>query len=332
MEQLYDQFQRKIDYLRLSITDRCNLRCVYCMPEEGLKFFPKDKIMSQDEIIQLVKNFAKMGITKVRLTGGEPLLRRDLPEIIQRIRQISEINDISITTNGTALKYQAKKLKEAGLDRLNISLDTFNPAVYKKMTRGGNIKHVLQGIAAAERAGFKIIKVNTVVVRGENDQEVMDFINYTKDHPINVRFIEYMPIGQEISDWKKEYVPLTSIFNKCREAGLTYEPLSLPGNGPADNYQIKGYRGSFGLIHPISERFCESCDRLRITSDGYVKACLYWNEELNIRPVINDFAAFKEVVQKALNNKPLNHEMAMKNVHQIINPAPTWRHMSQIGG
>lgn len=203
MEQLYDQFQRKIDYLRLSITDRCNLRCVYCMPEEGLKFFPKDKIMSQDEIIQLVQNFAKMGITKVRLTGGEPLLRRDLPEIIQRIRQISEINDISITTNGTALKYQAKKLKEAGLDRLNISLDTFNPAVYKKMTRGGNIKHVLQGIAAAEREGFKIIKVNTVVVRGENDQEVMDFINYTKDHPINVRFIEYMPIGQEISDWKK---------------------------------------------------------------------------------------------------------------------------------
>ena len=186
MEQLYDQFQRKIDYLRLSITDRCNLRCVYCMPEEGLKFFPKDKIMSQDEIIQLVQNFAKMGITKVRLTGGEPLLRRDLPEIIQRIRQISEINDISITTNGTALKYQAKKLKEAGLDRLNISLDTFNPAVYKKMTRGGNIKHVLQGIAAAEREGFKIIKVNTVVVRGENDQEVMDFINYTKDHPINV--------------------------------------------------------------------------------------------------------------------------------------------------
>lgn len=174
------------------------------MPEEGLKFFPKDKIMSQDEIIQLVQNFAKMGITKVRLTGGEPLLRRDLPEIIQRIRQISEINDISITTNGTALKYQAKKLKEAGLDRLNISLDTFNPAVYKKMTRGGNIKHVLQGIAAAEREGFKIIKVNTVVVRGENDQEVMDFINYTKDHPINVRFIEYMPIGQEISDWKKE--------------------------------------------------------------------------------------------------------------------------------
>ena len=159
MEQLYDQFQRKIDYLRLSITDRCNLRCVYCMPEEGLKFFPKDKIMSQDEIIQLVQNFAKMGITKVRLTGGEPLLRRDLPEIIQRIRQISEINDISITTNGTALKYQAKKLKEAGLDRLNISLDTFNPAVYKKMTRGGNIKHVLQGIAAAEREGFKIIKV-----------------------------------------------------------------------------------------------------------------------------------------------------------------------------
>lgn len=332
MEQLYDHFQRKIDYLRLSITDRCNLRCVYCMPAAGLDFFSQDKIMSQDEIVRLVQNFARLGVTKVRLTGGEPLLRRDLATIIYRIRQIPEITDISATTNGTALKYQAKDLKEAGLDRLNISLDTFDPEVYKKMTRGGNIKHVLQGIAAAERENFKIIKINTVVVRGENDQEIMDFINYTKDHKINVRFIEYMPIGQEISDWQQEYVPLTHIFDECRRAGLKYSPLTLPGNGPADNYQIAGYQGSFGLIHPISERFCKSCDRIRITADGYVKACLYWNEELNIRPMINDFTAFKHVVQMALDNKPLNHQMAMKNPQQIISPAPTWRHMSQIGG
>lgn len=330
--QLYDQFKRKIDYLRLSITDRCNLRCIYCMPKEGLDFFPKEKIMTQDEIIQLVKNFAAMGITKVRLTGGEPLLRRDLPEIISRIREIPSIKDISITTNGTALEYQAQKLKLAGLDRLNISLDTFDADTYRRMTRGGNIKHAMNGIRTAEKQNFKIIKINTVIVHGENDQEIPKFIDYTKDHDVNIRFIEYMPIGQEIDNWKQEYVPLTDILTNCQKRGLEIKPIQLPGNGPAQNYKVTGYKGSIGLIHPISNRFCDSCNRVRVTADGYVKACLYWNEELNIRPAIYDFPKFKETVQKALNNKPLNHEMAMTNTKQIISPAPTWRHMSQIGG
>lgn len=332
MTALFDQYQRRHDYLRLSITDRCNLRCVYCMPKEGLPFFPNDRVLSQAEIVQLVKNFAALGVTKVRITGGEPLLRTDVVEIIQQIHQIPTIKDIAVTTNGLYLAKKAKALKEAGLNRVNISLDTFKPDVYRQITRGGNIKQVLAGIAAAAEQGFDQIKLNVVLIKGQNDDEVLDFIRYTKTHPVNVRFIEFMPIGNSQADWQQEYVPLTDIFNQCQAAGLEYQPIEFPGNGPADNYQVAGFAGSFGLIHPISSRFCENCNRLRITADGYIKACLYWNEEVNIRPAIFEPAKFKALVQRALNNKPLNHEMALARPERIIDQAPTWRHMSQIGG
>ncbi len=332
MEPIYDQYNRKHDYLRLSITDRCNLRCVYCMPKEGLPFFPDNRVLSQDEIVQLVKNFTEMGINKVRITGGEPLLRTDVVEIIQRIREIPEVKDISITTNGLFLAKKAAALKQAGLDRLNISLDTFKPDVYKEITRGGNIQQVLDGIATAAELGFKKIKLNVVLIKGQNDDEILDFIRYTKDHDVNVRFIEFMPIGNAEADWKQEFVPLDNVFDLCHQAGLTYHPIELAGNGPSDNYKIEGFKGSFGLIHPISARFCENCNRLRITADGYIKACLYWNEEINVRKVISDPVKFRQTIQRALDNKPLNHEMALAQPERIIDKAPTWRHMSQIGG
>ncbi|MBM6754417.1 GTP 3',8-cyclase MoaA [Lactobacillus alvi] len=332
MEPIYDQYNRKHDYLRLSITDRCNLRCVYCMPKEGLPFFPDNRVLSQDEIVQLVKNFTEMGINKVRITGGEPLLRTDVVEIIQRIREIPEVKDISITTNGLFLAKKAAALKQAGLDRLNISLDTFKPDVYKEITRGGNIQQVLDGIATAAELGFKKIKLNVVLIKGQNDDEILDFIRYTKDHDVNVRFIEFMPIGNAEADWKQEFVPLDNVFDLCHQAGLAYQPIELAGNGPSDNYQIEGFKGSFGLIHPISARFCENCNRLRITADGYIKACLYWNEEINVRKVISDPVKFRQTIQRALDNKPLNHEMALAQPERIIDKAPTWRHMSQIGG
>lgn len=332
MEPIYDQYNRKHDYLRLSITDRCNLRCVYCMPKEGLPFFPDNRVLSQDEIVQLVKNFTEMGINKVRITGGEPLLRTDVVEIIQRIREIPEVKDISITTNGLFLAKKAAALKQAGLDRLNISLDTFKPDVYKEITRGGNIQQVLDGIVTAAELGFKKIKLNVVLIKGQNDDEILDFIRYTKDHDVNVRFIEFMPIGNAEADWKQEFVPLDNVFDLCHQAGLTYHPIELAGNGPSDNYKIEGFKGSFGLIHPISARFCENCNRLRITADGYIKACLYWNEEINVRKVISDPVKFRQTIQRALDNKPLNHEMALAQPERIIDKAPTWRHMSQIGG
>ncbi|MCH4010089.1 GTP 3',8-cyclase MoaA [Companilactobacillus sp.] len=332
MEKLYDQYHREHDYLRLSITDRCNLRCVYCMPKEGLPFFPTDEVLSQDEIVQLVENFAEMGISKVRITGGEPLLRTDVVDIVRRIKNVDGVEDVSITTNGLFLTKKAAALKEAGLDRLNISLDTFNPERYKEITRGGNIQQVLDGISAAAKLNFKKIKLNTVLIKGQNDDEILEFLNYTKDNNVNVRFIEFMPIGNSLKTWKREFVGLQNVFDICEANDLKYTPIELKGNGPSDNYQIEGYEGSFGLIHPITAKFCENCNRLRITADGYIKACLYWNEEINIREAIPDKVKFRSLIQRALDNKPLNHEMAMSETDRIVDEAPTWRHMSQIGG
>ncbi|WP_010624626.1 GTP 3',8-cyclase MoaA [Companilactobacillus versmoldensis] len=332
MDRLYDQYDRLHDYLRLSITDRCNLRCVYCMPKEGLPFFPSDKVMSQDEIIEMVENFAEMGISKVRITGGEPLLRTDVVDIVRRIKNVDGVEDVSITTNGLFLGKLAKDLKEAGLDRLNISLDTFDPKRYKEITRGGNIQQVLDSISVAAKLHFKKIKLNTVLIKGQNDDEILEFLNYTKHNDVNVRFIEFMPIGNSMKTWKKEFVGLDNVFDICKQNGLEYTPIELKGNGPSDNYQIKGNEGSFGLIHPITAKFCENCNRLRITADGYVKACLYWNEEISIREAIPDKKKFRQLIQRALDNKPLNHEMAMSETDRIIDEAPTWRHMSQIGG
>ncbi|MFD1418082.1 GTP 3',8-cyclase MoaA [Companilactobacillus keshanensis] len=332
MEKLYDSYDRLHDYVRLSITDRCNLRCVYCMPKEGLPFFPTDKVLSQDEIVQLIENFSEMGISKVRITGGEPLLRTDVVDIVRRIKAVDGIEDVSITTNGLFLAKKAKDLKEAGLDRLNISLDTFKADRFNEITRGGDIDQVLEGIEVASKLNFKKIKLNVVLIKGQNDDEVLDFLNYTKAHNVNVRFIEFMPIGNSLKMWRKEYVGLENVFKICAENDFQYEPIALNGNGPSDNYQIAGFEGSFGLIHPISAKFCENCNRMRITADGYVKACLYWNEEISIREAIPDKKEFRRLIQKSLDNKPLNHEMAMDEADKIIDKAPTWRHMSQIGG
>ncbi|KRL65787.1 molybdenum cofactor biosynthesis protein A [Companilactobacillus versmoldensis DSM 14857 = KCTC 3814] len=302
------------------------------MPKEGLPFFPSDKVMSQDEIIEMVENFAEMGISKVRITGGEPLLRTDVVDIVRRIKNVDGVEDVSITTNGLFLGKLAKDLKEAGLDRLNISLDTFDPKRYKEITRGGNIQQVLDSISVAAKLHFKKIKLNTVLIKGQNDDEILEFLNYTKHNDVNVRFIEFMPIGNSMKTWKKEFVGLDNVFDICKQNGLEYTPIELKGNGPSDNYQIKGNEGSFGLIHPITAKFCENCNRLRITADGYVKACLYWNEEISIREAIPDKKKFRQLIQRALDNKPLNHEMAMSETDRIIDEAPTWRHMSQIGG
>lgn len=333
MELLKDKFGRVIDYVRISVTDRCPLRCVYCMPEEGLPFFPTERVLSQDEIVQVVKNFAKRGIHSVRLTGGEPLVRTDIVDIIRRVKAVPGIDDVAITTNGLALPKMAPALREAGLDRLNISLDTFKADAYKEITRGGNIRQVLNGIKAAAELDFKAIKINSVLIKGENDDEILDFLKYTLDHKVNVRFIEFMPIGADKKTWDSEYLSLDSVFKTCEKANLKYHPIdSLTGNGPSDNYQIEGAKGSFGLIHPISCQFCDDCNRLRITADGYVKACLYWDEEINIREAIFDEKLFDQLIQRALDNKPENHEMALSQSNRIIDHKPTWRHMSQIGG
>ncbi|MDR0200158.1 MAG: GTP 3',8-cyclase MoaA [Streptococcaceae bacterium] len=333
---LTDPFGRVHDYLRLSITDKCNLRCVYCMPEEGLEFFPDEKVLSKAEIVQLVKNFAAMGIKKVRLTGGEPTLRADLCEIVEEISVIPEIEDIALTTNGLALPRLAEKLWKAGLKRLNISIDTFNSEKYREITRGGSLKQLLKGIEAASQFPF-VIKLNVVVIKGQNDDEIADFLSYSMTHPVNVRFIEFMPIGhsnnaRDTKLWEDNYEGLDRIFQVCAENGWEYKPYYMSGNGPSENYQLAGALGSFGLIHPVSCRFCDSCNRLRITADGAVKSCLYWDDESNIRENIFDFEAFRTQIQDVLALKPQNHEMALAANEKNKFQKPTWRHMSQIGG
>lgn len=331
--QLVDGLGRKHDYLRLSVTDRCNLRCVYCMPKEGLEFFPEKQVLSVAEILQLVKNFADLGIQKVRLTGGEPLIRKDILEIIQGISSLPTITDIAVTTNGLALPRLGEKLVTAGVKRLNISLDTFNEEQYRTMTRGGSLKQVLKGIEVAQSLPFQQIKINTVVIHGQNEKEILDFLIYTLDKKVNVRFIEFMPIGwSKKEQWQKNYTSLEEVFKVCKKAGFSYEPIQFSGNGPSENYQIKGAKGSFGLIHPVSCQFCENCNRLRVTADGYLKSCLYWEDEINLRPVLNDFSAFKKQVEKSLLQKPKNHEMALNQQKQATHKKPTWRYMSQIGG
>lgn len=329
---LRDPYGRVHDYIRISITDRCNLRCVYCMPEEGLPFFPTDKVLSGDEIIQMVENFAHMGISKIRLTGGEPLLRRDILEIAQGIANVPGITDLSVTTNGLALSRLAKPLWEAGVKRLNISLDTFDAARYKTITRGGKLAKVLKGLEVASTLPFEQIKINTVVIRGQNEDELAAFLRYTFDHPVNVRFIEFMPIGTERKQWESQYYGIEGVFEICRQNGWDYAPIDFAGNGPSENYQIRGARGSFGLIHPVSCQFCEGCNRLRVTADGCLKSCLFWDDEDSIRESIGDFKAFSKKVHQVLAVKPKNHEMALARQEEVKDKKPTWRHMSQIGG
>ncbi|MBC1504636.1 GTP 3',8-cyclase MoaA [Listeria booriae] len=333
MPLLTDRFGRVHDYIRISVTDRCNLRCVYCMPEEGMTFLPHEEVLSKDEIIDFMKIMVGYGIKKVRITGGEPLLRTDIVDIIAGLSAIPEIEDIAVTTNAMYLVKKAEALKEAGLTRVNISLDSLQEDRFKTITRGGRLQKVLDGIAKAEEVGLFPIKLNVVLIKGQNDDEILDFLEFTRDKDINIRFIEYMPIGHAGDSWKKQYLSLQTIFDACDEAGFAYQPVdSIRGNGPSENFRLEGAKGTFGLIHPVSSHFCASCNRLRLTADGYIKACLYWDEEMNIRPLIKDPEKLMELVQQSIDNKPESHEMAIALQDEMQSHKPTTRRMSQIGG
>ncbi|MBD7966694.1 GTP 3',8-cyclase MoaA [Paenibacillus gallinarum] len=331
---LVDSFGRKHEYLRISVTDRCNLRCVYCMPEEGMEFEPSDKILTYDEIADVVRVVAGMGISKIRLTGGEPLVRKELEKLVDMIAHIPGIEDIALTTNGIFLGPRAAKLKEAGLTRVNISLDSLRPDRFKMITRGGNVQKVLDSIDTCLKVGLTPIKLNVLLMKGINDDEIADFISLTKDRDIHVRFIEYMPIGHSDEQWKKLYLPLSTVKEVCTQQEWDYESVgNVKGNGPAQNYRLKGAVGSFGLIHPVSEHFCQSCNRLRLTADGYIKPCLAWTEQFQVRNVIGDDEALRHMFLEAIGTKPEHHEMyKFLQGGQETSHTPTHRRMSQIGG
>ncbi|WP_309121505.1 GTP 3',8-cyclase MoaA [Paenibacillus sp.] len=333
MSKLIDRFGRTHDYLRISVTDQCNLRCVYCMPEEGLEFLPNDKMMTAEEIVKIVRVGAKLGIRKIRITGGEPLVRGDIVDIVSGIAAVEGIEDIAMTTNGILLAKKAAALRQAGLTRVNISLDTLDASKFRMIARRGELAKVQEGIEAAAEAGFSPIKLNCVLLKGMNDAEIESFLRLSYEKPLHVRFIEYMPIGHDDEGWRSMYLPLDRVRETAAGLPWAAEPIpDVKGNGPSEDWRFVGGKGSFGLIHPISDQFCAKCNRLRLTADGQLKPCLYWVDELNLRPWVDDEEALARIFFRALDIKPENHEMAARLAQEAQSHEPTARRMSQIGG
>ncbi len=329
---LVDLYGRKHNYLRISITDRCNLRCLYCMGQEGVKSIPHSRILTYEEIVEVVEAGAALGITRVRLTGGEPLVRRNLLYLIEKISRLPEISDLSMTTNGILLPDFARPLKEAGLHRVNISLDSLKPAVYRRITRCGDLKQALAGIEAALEAGLKPVKINIVLMKGINHREVPDFLKLSLERELHLRFIEYMPIGAQGNEHQNYYLPVSYVEKQAAAMGLALAPAeSAAGVGPAENFRLPGGKGTIGLIHAISRHFCSSCNRLRLTAEGYLKSCLYWQEEHSIRPALGDPAAMQELLQKVVRLKPEKHCMSARKGAGPLE-MQSMRGMSKTGG
>lgn len=323
-----DKFGRSIDYLRISVTDRCNLRCIYCMPEDGIKLCPHNEILSYEEIITLVKVFTKIGISKVRITGGEPLIRRNLPYLISKISEFNEIKDIALTTNGILLKQFIGDLVKAGLKRVNISLDTLKPDKFEKITKLNGLNNVISGIERCLELGVNPVKINTVLMKGINDDEVIDFVMLTEKMPFHIRFIEYMPWGR-LEAWDANKVISTrEVIEKIeREFGKLY-PVESKSGGPAVNYRIDGFAGIVGFINPVSSHFCNLCNRIRLTADGKLRLCLFSEKEIDIKTPLRNVKnedVLLSIIENAILNKPQNHNLTehLKN-HQ--------REMNQIGG
>lgn len=323
---MQDCFQREINYLRVSVTDRCNLRCRYCMPEEGVVLKGYRDILSLEEIARLVSCAAELGIKKVRLTGGEPLVRRGLAGLVQLIGDVSGIEEIALTTNGMLLPRHAGELKAAGLDRVNISLDTMDPEKFRYITRSGILDRVLAGIEAALAAGLGPVKLNMVVVKGFNDDEILDFARLTLGRPLHVRFVELMPVGEGRGEG---FLPLGEVRERIA-AHFSLEPRhDLPGNGPADYYTIPGAAGRIGFIAAMSRRFCKSCNRLRLTTDGKIRPCLQKEIEVDVMRLLRsgaDDAALREAFRQAAAVKPEKHDMELNGWGCLP------RRMFQIGG
>lgn len=305
-----DNFGRNINYLRLSITDRCNLRCQYCMPATGVEQTGCDDILRFEEMLRIVEAAAALGIKKVRVTGGEPLVRKGVIDFLQRLFAVTGIEEIALTTNGVLLADYARELHQAGVERLNISLDSLHPETFARITRGGNLQRVLDGIDAAYALGMKI-KLNMVAMSGINDQEICEFAALSLDKPWSVRFIEYMPTIRE-EQWQECIISGAEILNRLR-AVYQLEDVGVSNLcGPAKPYRINGAAGTVGIITPMTEHFCGQCNRIRVTSTGKAKSCLMINESIDLRPLLDEgqqpalLAALTSVIEK----KPEYHRLA----------------------
>jgi cyclic pyranopterin phosphate synthase len=331
MKALLDFHNRRINYLRISITDRCNLRCHYCMPKEGVSQFGHSEILRYEEILRLAALAVQKGITKIRITGGEPLVRKDAVQLIQQLSQLKGVQDLSLTTNAILLEEFAPALFQAGLKRVNISMDSLSPEKYREITRGGDLSRVWAGVEAARRAGLSPIKINVVAITGFNDGEILEFARLTMQDPFQVRFIEFMPIGVS-SEWSPERYLSSREIKRRIESVYPLIPLNGGVNdhgGPARLFKFPGARGEIGFISPISDHFCNSCNRLRLTPDGKLKTCLFSEEEMDLKQLLRSGCSDEELGRKldeAISTKPLRHGAIgglMKRCH---------RPMVKIGG
>lgn len=317
---MIDNYGRVIDYMRISVTELCNLRCRYCMPEEGIVKRAHDEMMTAEETIDAVKAAVSLGIKKIRITGGEPLVKRGIVRLCDAISAIDGVEELCITTNGTLLPKFGKELREAGVSRVNISLDTLDPDKYREITRVGELSEALAGIDAAFEAGFDKIKINNVLMGGFNDDEIADFVRLTVDRPIEVRFIELMPIGGGMDFDRSGFISCQQVLSKVPEL----EPLER-SEGVAVLYRLPGAKGRIGLIRPISCEFCGDCNKIRLTSDGMLKPCLHSDAELCIKGLQLD--EMREVMRNAVLQKP-----EMRDTLDADNPSHAGRNMNSIGG
>ena len=324
---MLDIYNRKIDYIRISITDRCNLRCVYCMPEEGIKLVEHDNILSYEEILRLCRQFVKIGISKVKITGGEPLVRKDVHKLIKAIKEIDDINNVTLTTNGILLEDQIDDLVKAGLDAVNISIDTLREDKYREITRLGDIKKVMDGIRKCLTYKNLKVKLNCVPIKGENEDELLDLIRLCKDNDISIRFIEVMPIGlgRNMDGFTDEEI----IEIVERNIGKLTPYHGKLGNGPSNYYSLEGYKGKIGFISAVNHKFCENCNRVRLTCEGFLKACLQYSIGTDLRALLRSGKSDEEIldaIKDTIYNKPEEH-----NFNLIIEKEEQ-KGMSQIGG
>jgi molybdenum cofactor biosynthesis protein A len=327
MNALHDSYKRPHTYLRIAVTERCNLRCQYCMPEQGIDLQASSAILSDDEIVTAAKIFASMGVNKIRITGGEPLVRKNLPDLIRRLHDIAGITTIGLTTNGVLLQKYAAALKSAGLNALNISLDSLKPELFNIIARRDSYDDVFAGIQAAQSEGFAPLKINTVVIRGVNDSELMDFVEFADKYSCNVRFIEYMPFDS--NGWSENgFLSYTDILRNIQQHVTLYPVLKSTNAQVAKDYQISGSKGTVSFITSMSEHFCDSCNRVRLTADGCVKACLFSSSEYSLRETLRsgDLHAAEEIIRMALQGKEYAH-LPMNELKDAHN-----RSMIRIGG
>ena len=323
---LRDSFGRSIEYLRISVTDRCNFRCLYCMPLSGLEWLPKSDILTYEEIARVVSELAPLGLRRLRITGGEPTLRPDLEVLIGMLKAVPGIEDISLSTNGVRLPALAHGFVRAGLDRINMSADSLRPERIKEISRRTIDFDPIAAASAAEAAGLSPIKINVVVMRGINDDEVCDFARLTFEHDWHVRFIELMPVGEMRELTWDHVVPSNEILHRL-ESIAPIEPVAGParGNGPARYFRFDGARGSVGIITPMSHTYCGSCNRVRLTADGRLRTCLFGEEETDLRTPLREGLPLEPFFRSALATKPEQHHLLQMSVGGL-------RALSQVGG